>query len=224
MKTRRTFGQVLRDARERAGLKQTELAKRAGVGRSSLAEYERGKRLPNAPFDVEMLWRSLGGPGPLYELMEPAAEETLAKLREGPQEFIDWLSHRDRRRTEHRLSPVEEPEIISLISCVRQLADEHPHIVGHVLRVLSKPEGIELLQMVAERETLGYDVLPAVSRYGRDLREAFAKGLRKHEFFASVPVEARMPPDMTPYAELATLDGAILEDSIFGPVDNEEAP
>ena len=40
---------VLRDARSRAGLSQSELARRAGVPQSVVSEYEAGKRQPALP-------------------------------------------------------------------------------------------------------------------------------------------------------------------------------
>ena len=40
---------MLRDARSRAGLSQSELARRAGVAQSVVSEYEAGKRQPALP-------------------------------------------------------------------------------------------------------------------------------------------------------------------------------
>src|SRR5579884_4509498 len=42
-------GQVLRDARVRAGLSQVELARRAGVTQSVVSAYESGARQPSLP-------------------------------------------------------------------------------------------------------------------------------------------------------------------------------
>jgi uncharacterized protein len=42
----RTAGSVIRDARQRAGLSQSELARRAGVAQSVISAYESGRREP----------------------------------------------------------------------------------------------------------------------------------------------------------------------------------
>jgi predicted nucleotidyltransferase/DNA-binding XRE family transcriptional regulator len=42
-------GELLREARRRAGLSQSELAARAGVTQSVVSEYEAGKRQPGVP-------------------------------------------------------------------------------------------------------------------------------------------------------------------------------
>jgi hypothetical protein len=48
-------GVLLRDARSRAGLSQSELARRAGVPQSVVSEYEAGKRQPALPTLVRLV-------------------------------------------------------------------------------------------------------------------------------------------------------------------------
>jgi transcriptional regulator with XRE-family HTH domain len=50
----RTFGENLREARRAAGLSQEELAERAGVDRSAISDYERGRREPNLSTIVKL--------------------------------------------------------------------------------------------------------------------------------------------------------------------------
>jgi transcriptional regulator with XRE-family HTH domain len=50
---------LIRAARERAGLTQQGLAKRAGVPQSTVSVYERGSRLPTLP-TLERLLRAAG--------------------------------------------------------------------------------------------------------------------------------------------------------------------
>jgi len=50
---------LIREARERAGLTQEDLAKRAGVPQSMVSAYERGIRLPTLP-TLERLLRAAG--------------------------------------------------------------------------------------------------------------------------------------------------------------------
>jgi transcriptional regulator with XRE-family HTH domain len=52
-------GDLLREARLRAGLAQTELAERAGIARSQVSRYERGKVLPSLE-TLRRLVRSCG--------------------------------------------------------------------------------------------------------------------------------------------------------------------
>jgi transcriptional regulator with XRE-family HTH domain len=52
-------GDVLRIARERAGLSQRELAKRAGTSHSTLSAYERGRVVPSVE-TLDRLLRSAG--------------------------------------------------------------------------------------------------------------------------------------------------------------------
>lgn len=53
------LGTTLRILREEAGLAQAEVARRAGIGKSQLSQYELGKRLPK----LESLERILEGLG-----------------------------------------------------------------------------------------------------------------------------------------------------------------
>jgi predicted nucleotidyltransferase/DNA-binding XRE family transcriptional regulator len=99
-----TSGALLRTARERAGLTQTELAGRAGVTQSVISAYESGHRQPALPtlaalvdaagFDLDLRLRRvpreldrLSGPlGRLvrrhrHELIEAAAAHGVTKLR-----------------------------------------------------------------------------------------------------------------------------------------------
>jgi DNA-binding XRE family transcriptional regulator len=44
-----TLGDRMRKAREHAGLKQSELAKEIGIGRTSVVSYESGRKTPSRP-------------------------------------------------------------------------------------------------------------------------------------------------------------------------------
>jgi len=53
------LGRTLRDLREAAGLSQAEVARKAGMGKSQLSKYERGKELPKLE-SLERLLAVLG--------------------------------------------------------------------------------------------------------------------------------------------------------------------
>jgi predicted nucleotidyltransferase/DNA-binding XRE family transcriptional regulator len=55
MNVHATAGELLRDARERAGLTQRELADRAGVAQSVISMYESGRRQPSLPTLMALL-------------------------------------------------------------------------------------------------------------------------------------------------------------------------
>jgi transcriptional regulator with XRE-family HTH domain len=81
---------LLREARERAGLTQRELARRAGTSQPAIARYERARSMP----DVETLTRLLRACG--YELrwtLEPLETTPDRQLRES-------LAHDPRARLE----------------------------------------------------------------------------------------------------------------------------
>ena len=51
-----TAAELIRDAREKAGLTQGEFAERAGVTQSVVSAYERGRREPSYRTLVDFLW------------------------------------------------------------------------------------------------------------------------------------------------------------------------
>lgn len=53
---KKRLGEMLRNARERVGMKQNEAAKRAGIHNSTLAKYESGEREP----DIETIHKLAG--------------------------------------------------------------------------------------------------------------------------------------------------------------------
>jgi len=71
-----TLGDRLRKAREAAGLKQAELARKIGISRASIVNYEAGRYVPSRPVllswalccGVDWAWLTGGGqPGPGLE-------------------------------------------------------------------------------------------------------------------------------------------------------------
>ena len=71
-------GFVLRDARQRAGLSQVELARRAGVTQSVVSAYESGAREPSVP----MLQRLVAATGFELDLQLQRAEPSSVPLGE----------------------------------------------------------------------------------------------------------------------------------------------
>ncbi len=94
-------GRLLRDARQRSGLSQRELAGRTGVPQSLISAYERGRRQPGA----DMLLRLVRGTGYALQLTtsvdasRPAAKQlelvcamamALPARPAGPLQFPHW--------------------------------------------------------------------------------------------------------------------------------------
>jgi uncharacterized protein len=73
-------GALLREARTRAGLSQTELARRAGVPQSVVSEYEAGKREPALP----TLARLISGTGHELSLGLERTDPTVRGLPDSP--------------------------------------------------------------------------------------------------------------------------------------------
>src|SRR5947207_14294106 len=72
-------GELIREARRRSGLSQAELARRAGLTRSVLNAYERGRRQPG----VDALARVLDSAGldlRVYPSDQRAAEERAGRV------------------------------------------------------------------------------------------------------------------------------------------------
>ncbi len=94
---------VLREARERAGLTQTELAERSGVAQSTISAYESGKRDPG--------WRLLS------KLVQAAGYEVvLQSRRPTPEEtnrtLMDVLELADLLPQRGRPSPMPVPRVL----------------------------------------------------------------------------------------------------------------
>lgn len=71
---RQTFGQRLKELREKAGLTQPELAARAGMNRFGIAKLEQGVREPTWA-TVQSLARALGVGCSAFEGTEPESED-----------------------------------------------------------------------------------------------------------------------------------------------------
>jgi predicted nucleotidyltransferase/DNA-binding XRE family transcriptional regulator len=91
MRSESTAGRLLREARQRAGLSQTDLASRAGVTQSVISAYESGHRQPAIPT--------------LTALIEATGHELVFSLRQEPQELTRLSGPLGRRvrRNRHRL-------------------------------------------------------------------------------------------------------------------------
>lgn len=91
---------LIADIRERAGLSQAELARRAGVPRSVMNVYEKGRREPSA----EMLGKILAAAG--FELVprkiEPPTDPVRAgRILEQVIELAEALPYRPKQRNEY---------------------------------------------------------------------------------------------------------------------------
>ncbi len=71
------IGQQIAEARERAGLTQTQLAERAGTAQSAISAYEAGRKVPSADTFV----RLLAAAGARLEIVErePVRSASLAE-------------------------------------------------------------------------------------------------------------------------------------------------
>ena len=91
MRSESTAARLLREARQRAGLSQTDLAARAGVTQSVISAYESGHRQPAIPT--------------LMALIEATGHELLLSLRQEPQGLarLSGPVGRRVRRNRHKL-------------------------------------------------------------------------------------------------------------------------
>jgi transcriptional regulator with XRE-family HTH domain len=88
---------LLHQARQRAGLSQAELARRAGMSRSVLSVYESGRRTPSS----EALARILGAAGfelGLRRAVRELDDERAARILEQVLELAEALPGRRRGR------------------------------------------------------------------------------------------------------------------------------
>lgn len=91
---------LIEAARRRAGLSQAELARRAGLPRSVLNAYERGRRQPGA----DALARIVGAAGLELRLGVPDGrvdEERAGRILAQVLELAEALPHRRRRGLEY---------------------------------------------------------------------------------------------------------------------------
>src|SRR5258706_7656139 len=81
-----TLGDRLRKARESAGLKQAELARKIGISRASIVNYEAGRYLPSRPVllswalccGVDLGWLTGGGqPDPGIARLPPGGQNSV---------------------------------------------------------------------------------------------------------------------------------------------------
>jgi predicted nucleotidyltransferase/DNA-binding XRE family transcriptional regulator len=79
-----TSAQIIRRARERAGLTQIELALRSGIAQSSISAYERGAHLPS----VETLRALVGAAGQRMNLGLEAAPERVSGTARGTLDLL----------------------------------------------------------------------------------------------------------------------------------------
>jgi transcriptional regulator with XRE-family HTH domain len=127
-----TIAAALRRERDRAGLSLTELARRAGVAKSTLSQLESGAGNPS----VETLWALAVALGvPLSQLVEPPAPQVrVVRAGEGPRihsdqaEFTGTLLSSGSPHARRDIYLVElEP------GSVRQAAAHIPGSVEHVV-------------------------------------------------------------------------------------------
>jgi transcriptional regulator with XRE-family HTH domain len=88
---------LIREARRRAGVRQAELARRAGLPRSVLNAYERGRRQPSAA----ALVRIVGAAGLRLQLTASIAElddQRASRILEQVLDLAEQLPNRRRGR------------------------------------------------------------------------------------------------------------------------------
>lgn len=80
----KNLGMALRVLRDRAGLSQSGLARRAGMGKSQMSRYENGKELPRLE-SLERLLQTLGtGPLAFFQLVHVCTCSAKVLNRIGP--------------------------------------------------------------------------------------------------------------------------------------------
>lgn len=124
---------LLREARKRAGLSQSDLARRAGVPQSVVSEYEAGKRQPAVP----TLARLVAATG--HELML-SLEQTDARVRGLPDTPLG------RRLRQHRRA---------LLEAVDRAGASNLRVFGSVARGEDGPDSdVDLLVDLPEKTSL----------------------------------------------------------------------
>lgn len=162
-------GELLREARRRAGLSQSELARRAGVTQSVVSEYEAGKRQPAVP----TLARLVAATGHELTLGLERSDPAVRGLPDTPL---------GRRLRQHRKA---------LLDAVKSAGASNLRVFGSVARgeegpdsdvdfLVDLPEGTSLFAVLALEGTLerilkvGVDLAPVTSLKPRVSAEALA--------------------------------------------------
>jgi uncharacterized protein len=107
-----TAAELLREARERAGLTQSALAARAGTSQATLSAYESGARQPNLDTFLRLIAATdstlIVRPGPKRHVAIPTRSETRRVARTLPEVIglAEALPHRHHRRLAY---PALEP-------------------------------------------------------------------------------------------------------------------
>ena len=162
-------GELLREARKRAGLSQSELARRARVTQSVVSEYEAGKRQPAVP----TLARLVAATGHELTLGLERSDPAVRGLPDTPL---------GRRLRQHRKA---------LLDAVKSAGASNLRVFGSVARgeegpdsdvdfLVDLPEGTSLFAVLALEGTLerilkvGVDLAPVTSLKPRVSAEALA--------------------------------------------------
>ncbi|WP_020469138.1 helix-turn-helix transcriptional regulator [Zavarzinella formosa] len=74
------FAEKLREMRSKAGLSQSALARKAGVGAGTIHALEQGKRIPTFPI-LQMLSRALEGPMGVWDGLEIEATPKMLAVK-----------------------------------------------------------------------------------------------------------------------------------------------
>lgn len=149
-------GTVLRQARQRARLSQTDVARRSGIAQSVISAYESGRREPS----VQTLAKLIGATG--HELVldvVPAANRTLG-LPDTP------LGRRLRRRRKAAIGAAEKRGAHN-VRVFGSVARGEDTVTSDIDLLVDLEEGVGLLDLIGlERELsgllgVGVDVVPA---------------------------------------------------------------
>jgi predicted nucleotidyltransferase/DNA-binding XRE family transcriptional regulator len=150
-----TAGRLLREARRRAGLSQTELVARAGVTQSAISAYETGRRQPAVPA--------------LRTLIEATRHELILTLRQGPRPLAGLtgpVGHRV-RRNHHALVAAAAARDVTGLQVFGSVARGTDRPDSDVDRLADLPPGmglVDLARLEAELEDIvgvRVDLVPA---------------------------------------------------------------
>jgi transcriptional regulator with XRE-family HTH domain len=124
------FGEALKEARQLAGLTQSELAERVGISGAYLSYLETGKRIPPPRILVTTLADSLGSDAShLWQLARHERASHLDKRIEGSAPSLRASIHTERNADP---CPLPADEIASAVAALH----EDPSLRGFVLQLV----------------------------------------------------------------------------------------